>query len=195
MNRSHTAKLFLAAAFSFLLCSCSRSPSTSAAQTSPTPATSNSSIQPESPAAAIDPCAKFSAADAQAIMGVPMKLSQGQGKIVCMYEEASPKTPATSAKVSLTINVRNSAAEEDRAWNNTKVIHRFKPGEQNITQLSGIGDEAWFDGRIENGKVGTGGVLGRKGPLDFMLISTAKGYRASAEEIKRIARRIADELP
>jgi hypothetical protein len=196
MNRNLTvAVAFIAVLLSCLLCSCSGSPSKSAAPSSPTPVSSNSSVQPESPAAVIDPCSKFSAADAQAIMGVPMKQSQGQGAIVCMYEETSPKAPATSAKVSLTLNVRSSVAEEDRAWNNTKVIHRLKPGEKNITQLSGIGEEAWFDGHIENGKVDTGGVLGRKGAVNFALISTTIGYRASAAEIKRVARRIANDLP
>jgi hypothetical protein len=186
---------FLAMVSFSLLCSCSGSPSRGGASSSPTPSASPTSVQPESPAAVIDPCSKFSAADAQAIMGVPMKLSRGQGKIVCMYEETSPKTPATSAKVSLLLNVSNSVAEEDRAWNNTKVIRRLKPGEKNITQLSGIGDEAWFDGHIEKGKVDTGGVLARKGAANFALESATLGYRASAEEIKRIAKRIADDLP
>lgn len=177
----------------FLLCSCRGSSSGEAGTNPSTPAASSGVQQPS--LAAIDPCAKFSAADAEAIMGVPMKLSRGQGSVVCMYEETSPNAPATSAKVSLALNVRSSVAEENRAWNNIKVIHRFKPGEKNVSQLSGIGDEAWFDGHIQNGKVDTGGVLGRKGALDFALISTTVGYRASADEIKKIAKRIADELP
>ncbi|HKD78196.1 MAG TPA: DUF3558 family protein [Candidatus Angelobacter sp.] len=196
MSRILMTPASCALAFSLLLCSCSGSPSSGAGTSSSTPAApSNSSAQPQSSLAGIDPCSKFTAADAQAIMGVPMKLSRGQGSAVCMYEETSPKAPATSAKVSLSLNVRSSAAEEDRAWNNIKVIHRFMPGEKNVTQLSGNGDEAWFDGHIQDGKVDTGGVLGRKGALDFALISTTIGYRASADEIKKIAKRIADELP
>lgn len=112
-----------------------------------------------------------------------------------MYEEASPKAASTSAKVSLMLNVRKSMDEANRAWNNIKVVRRLKPGEKNITQLSGIGDEAWFDGHIEKGKVDVGGVLARKGTADFALESATLAYRASAEEIKRIAKRIADELP
>jgi len=127
-------------------------------------------------------------------MGVPMKLSRGQGAIVCMYEEASPQTPSTSAKVTLVLNVRKSVDEANRTWNNIKVVRRLKPGEKNITQLSGIGNEAWFDGHVENGKVDVGGVLARKGTADFALESAATSYRASAEEIKRIAKRIADDL-
>jgi hypothetical protein len=143
----------------------------------------------------IDPCSKFGAADAQAVMGVPMSLSPGHGAIVCMYQETSPKAGSDTARVSLTLNVRKSVEEEDRAWNNTKVIRRLKPGEKNITQLSGIGDEAWFDGHIEKGKVDVGGVLARKGAANFALESATLGYRASAEEIKRIAKRIAGDLP
>lgn len=124
-----------------------------------------------------------------------MKLSRGQGAIVCMYEEASPEAPATSAKVSLLVNVRKSVEEADRTWNNTKVVRRLKPGEKNIMQLSGIGDEAWFDGHIEKGKVDTGGVLARKGKSTFALESATLSYRASAEELKRVAKRIADALP
>jgi hypothetical protein len=195
MNRNRTITAFIAVALFSLMCSCSGSPSSKAGPP-PTPASAaNNSVQPESPAAVIDPCSKFSAADAQAIMGVPMKLSRGQGAIVCMYEETEPKAPATSAKVSLLLNVSKSVAQEDRAWNNTKVIRRLKPGEKNIMQLSGIGDEAWFDGHIEKGKVDVGGVLARKGAANFALESATIGYRASVEEMKRIARRIADELP
>jgi len=86
-----------------------------------------------------------------------------------MYEEAAPKAGVDTARVSLTIHVYDSRQEEDRAWNNMKVVRRLKSGEKNITQLSGIGDEAWLDGHIEKGKVGVGGVLARKGSADLML--------------------------
>jgi hypothetical protein len=196
MKRQNPSRLaILAATICFLLSSCS-SPSSKSGGEAPAaaPSSSTADVQPQSPAAVIDPCTKFSAADAQAITGVSMKQVPGHGAIVCMYEEASPKPGVDTARVSLTLSVRKSAAEEDRAWNNTKVIRRLKPGERNIAPLSGIGDEAWFDGHIEKGKVDVGGVLARKGQSDFMLESATLGYRASAEEIKRIAKRIADEL-
>jgi hypothetical protein len=178
----------------FLLCSC-KGPSSSSSASSPTPApASNADVQPKSPAAKIDPCSKFSEADAQAIMGVPMKFSPGHGAVVCMYEETSPKSAVDEARVSLTIHAYDSPQEEDRAWNNIKVVRRLKPGEKNITQLSGIGDEAWWDGHIEKGKVDVGGVIARKGSADMMLESATLGYRASAEQIKAIAKRIADDL-
>ena len=180
---------------SFLLFSCSGSSSSQGGAGSATPSSSAAAeTQPQSPAAQIDPCSLFSAADAQAIMGAPMKLLPGHGAIVCMYELASPKSGSEFARVSLTVRVSKSPGEEDRVWNNTKVIRHLKPGEKNISQLTGIGDEAWFDGHIEKGKVGTGGVLARKGSSDFMLESATFDYRASVDELKRIAKRTADQL-
>ena len=144
--------------------------------------------------ALIDPCSKFSAADAQSITGVPMKLLHITMFSDLYRDEASPKPGAEMLRVSLTLSVRKSAAEEDRSWNNTRVIRRLKQGEKNIMQLSGIGDEAWFDGHIEKGKVAVGGVLARKGMSDFALESATFSYRSSADEIKRIAKRIAKGL-
>lgn len=123
-----------------------------------------------------------------------MKLVPGHGAIVCMYDEASPKSAVETARVSLTLSVNKSVAEEDRAWNNTKVIRHLESGQKNVTQLSGIGDEAWWDGGIQKGKVGVGGVIARKGKAQFMLESATLSYRASVERIKSIAKRIADEL-
>jgi hypothetical protein len=123
-----------------------------------------------------------------------MTLSPGHGAIVCMYVETSPKPGVDTARVSLTLSVYRAADEEARAWNNTKVIRGLKPGEKNISQLTGIGDEAWFDGHIEKGKLGVGGVLARKGKSDFMLESAVLAYRASPDVLKSMAKKIADQL-
>jgi hypothetical protein len=176
-----------------LLSSCSR-PSKSGGDSAGSPAQSSASDTPQAPPP-IDPCTRFTAADAQSIMGVAMKPVPGHGANVCMYEEASPKSAAETARISLLLNVRSSANEEDRAWHNIKVIRRLSAGEKNITQLSGIGDEAWLDGNTQNGKLGMGGVIARKGKTDFMLESAVLSYRASADQMKDIAKRIADQLP
>jgi hypothetical protein len=84
--------------------------------------------------------------------------------------------------------------KEAKEWQNTKEIRRLKPGEKNVTRLSGIGDEAWFEGSAEKGKVGVGGILVRKGKADFALQSAVLQYRSSLEKMKEIARRIADKL-
>src|SRR5882724_3535905 len=119
-----------------LFCGCKQTPNASnggGAVPSPTPSASSpvaaGSTQPPSPA--IDPCSLFSAAEAQQIIGVPMKLSAGHGATVCMYEEASPKPGGYDvARVSLTLNVRRLAEEETRAWGNIKVVRQLKPGEK-----------------------------------------------------------------
>ena len=179
--------------------SCSGASSTSGAggTATPTPspaASSSSDTQPQSPKAQIDPCSMFSPEDAQAITGVPMKLAPGHGAIVCMYEEASPKPGLDTARVSLMLNVENSVEKEAKEWQNTKELRRLKPGEKNITQLSGIGAEAWFDGHAEKGKVGLGGILVRKGKADFALQSAVMQPRSSLQKMKEISRRIADKL-
>ncbi len=179
----------------FVLSSSCSGPSKSSSASSATPASpANADAQSQS-APQIDPCSKFTAADAQEIMGVPMKFAPGHGAIVCMYEEVSPKSGGDTARLSLTLNVRKSPEEENRAWNNIKIVRHLKTGEKNIAQLSGVGDEAWWDGNTEKGNVGVGGVIARKGRSDFMLESAVFAYRASADQIKNIAKRIADQLP
>jgi hypothetical protein len=185
--------------FSLLSVSCGSSSSKTGSANTPTPVTSgpagSSDVQPQSPKAEIDPCSLFSPSDAQTITGVPMKLAPGHGDIVCMYEEISPKPDMDTARISLMVNVARSMEEEDKEWKNTKDIRRLKPGEKNIIKLSGIGDEAWFDGNAEKGKVGIGGILARKGKADFALQSAVLQYRSSLEKMKEIARRIAGQLP
>ena len=190
---------FAATAIFLFLISCGSSSSNTASQSpaSPAPAatsSSASSVQPQSPKAQLDPCSMFSPADAQEITGVPMKLSAGHGAIVCMYEETSPKPGVDTARVSLMLNVENSAEKEAKEWQNTKEIRRLRVGEKNVTKLSGIGDEAWFEGNVEKGKVGVGGILARKGKADFALQSAVLQYRSSLEKMKEVARRIADKL-
>jgi uncharacterized protein DUF3558 len=197
MRHRQTAALS-AILFCFLLSSCSSGPSSGSGGASATPSTASSpaasSEMPEAQAPPVDPCSKFTAADAQSIVGVPMKVVPGHGANVCMYDEANPKSAIETARISLMLNVRRSADEENRAWNNVKVIRHLSPGEKNITQLSGIGDEAWWDGGTQKGKVGVGGVIVRKGKTDFMLESAVLAYRASVEQMKSVARRIADGL-
>ena len=190
---------FAALVFSLLVVSCSSSSSNAGISNSATPtpasaASGSSDVQPQSPKAEVDPCSLFSPADAQEIAGVPMRLSPGHGASVCMYEETSPKPGMDTARISLMLNVEKSLEKETQEWKNTKDVRRLKPGEKNITKLSGIGDEAWFDGNAEKGKVGIGGILVRKGKADFALQSAVLQYRSSLDKMKEIARRIAGKL-
>jgi hypothetical protein len=112
-----------------------------------------------------------------------------------MYEEVKAKPNSMGpGRVTLTVNKRSSQDDENRAWSNLKVIRRLQAGEKNIQALSGIGDEAWFDGHIEKGRVGVASILARKGVSDFMLDNMVLEYRASPDTLKAIARRVAGQL-
>ena len=198
MKKSFCFTALALSLLSILSVSCGSSSSkTASSAATPTPAAAasgSSDVQPQSPKAEVDPCSLFSPADAQEITGVPMKLSPGHGAIVCMYEETSPKPGMDTARISLMLNVEKSLEKEAKEWQNTKEVRRLKPGEKNITKLSGIGDEAWFDGNAEKGKVAIGGILARKGKADFALQSAVLQYRSSLDKMKEVARRIADKL-
>lgn len=112
-----------------------------------------------------------------------------------MYEEVTAKSNSMGpGRVTLTVNKRNSQDDENRAWSNLKVVRRLQAGEKNIQALGGIGDETWFDGHIEEGKVGVASILVRKGASDFMLDNMVIEYRASPETMEAIAKRVAGQL-
>jgi hypothetical protein len=158
-----------------------------------TPSTSPSSSAAEQDNSKV--CALFSAADAQAIMGAPMKLKPDRGQIVCMYEEVTAR-PNSIGKgtVALTLVQHKTSEEENRAWAQLKEVRHLQPGQKNTQVLSGIGDEAYFTGNTEKGKVGVAAVIVRKGTSHFMLDSMVLEYVASPDALKAVAKRIAGAL-
>lgn len=129
-------------------------------------------------------------------MGAPMKKAEMQTRpIVCMYEEVTPRPNTIGpARFSLTLNKSKSKAEEDKDWANLKEVRHLQVGQKNTQALAGIGDEAWFTGNTEKGKVGVAAVIVRKGSSEFMLDSMVLEYRASPEAMKTLAKRIAGQL-
>jgi hypothetical protein len=190
-----SASFFL---FLFFLGCSSNQPSTSSSNNAGT----NAPAPGATPASASDDqdnsrvCALFSAADAQKIMGAPMKPKPGHGKITCMYEEVSAR-PNTigGGTVSLTLNQHNTAEEENRAWAQIKEVRHLEARQKNIQVLSGIGDEAYFTGNVQKGKVGVAGVIVRKGNAHFAIDNMVLEYVASPDAMKEIARRIVGQLP
>ena len=140
-------------------------------------------------------CALFSAADAEKIMGAPMKPKPNRGQTVCMYEEvtARPNSIGTGT-VALTLVQHKTADEESRARAQLKEVRHLQPGQKNVQVLSGIGDEAYLTGNTEKGKVGVAGVIVRKGNSHFMLDNMVLEYVASPDALKTVARRIAGQL-
>ena len=156
----------------------------------PSPAPANSSEQDNSKV-----CALFSAADAEKIMGAPMKPKPGHGATVCMYEEVTARPNSIGpGTVALTLNQHKTAEEENRARAQMKDVRHLQAGEKNVQVLNGIGDEAFFTGNTQKGRVGVSGVIVRKGNSHFAVDTMVLEYVASPEAMKSIAKRIADPL-
>ena len=67
-------------------------------------------------------------------------------------------------------------------------------GQENVALLSGLGDEAYFTGNTQKGKVGVASVIVRKGRYDAELDSMVLEYRAPLQKMKSVAERIAIPL-
>lgn len=144
----------------------------------------------------IDVCAFFTQADAESIMGVAMKLSAkthpGRN---CMYEEVKARPNSLSnGMVTLTLNQSKSLDDENKSWAGLKETRHLQAGEKNVHVLSGIGDEAYFTGNTEKGKVGVAAVVARKGKSELMLDSMVLEYVASPDAMKKVAKKVADQL-
>lgn len=141
-------------------------------------------------------CAFFSEADAQSIMGVPMKRSNKTNpQRNCMYEEATARPNSIGpGTISLTLDQHQTMADEDRAWAELKEVRHLQVGQKNVQALNGIGDEAYFTGNSQKGKVGVAGVIVRQGKSDFMLDSMVLEYMASPTAMKSVAKKIAGQV-
>jgi hypothetical protein len=163
---------------------------------SATPATS-AATNSEAQGSQIDVCSYFSAADAQSIMGVPMKRSDKTNpQHNCMYEEVKARPNTIGAgTIALTLSQARSVEEGNRDWAKLKQVRHLEGGQKNVHSLSGIGDEAWFTGNTEKGKVGVGSVIARKGKSEIMLDSMVLEYVASPDAMKSVAKGVVSQLP
>lgn len=191
MTHFTTTRIFLALLFCALGasgCNSNSQPASSSASApaaaTPAPSQDNSRV-----------CALFSAAEAQQIMGVPMKPKPDRGQNVCMYEEVTARPNSIGqGTVALTLNQRKSGDEEDKAWARLKDVRHLQAGEKNVQVLPGIGNEAYFTGNIEKGKVGVSAVIVRKGNSDFAIDVMVLDYIAKPDALKSTAKRIASSL-
>jgi hypothetical protein len=141
-------------------------------------------------------CTYFSEADAQSIMGVPMKSSaKTNPQRNCIYEEATARPNSIGpGTIALTLSQHQTTAEEDRAWAEVKEVRHLQAGQKNVQALTGIGDEAYFTGNTEKGKVGVAGIIVRQGKSQFMLDSMVLEYMASPTAMKSVAKKVADQF-
>lgn len=147
-------------------------------------------------ASQVNVCAFFSEADAQSIMGVPMKRSaKTNPQRNCMYEEATARPNSIGpGTIALTLDQHQTTADEDKAWAEVKEVRHLQAGQKNVQVLTGTGDEAYFTGNSEKGKVGVAGIIVRQGKSDFMLDSMVLEYMASPNAMKSVAKKVADQL-
>lgn len=144
----------------------------------------------------VNVCAFFSEADAQSIMGVPMKRSdKTNSQRNCMYEEATARPKSIGpGTIALTLDQHQTTADEDRAWAELKEVRHLQVGQKNVQAVAGIGDEAYFTGNSEKGKVGVAGLIVRQGKSQFMLDSMVLEYMVSPAAMKSVAKKVADQL-
>ena len=134
-------------------------------------------------------CALFSAADAQRIMGGPMKPKPDMGATVCMYHLTEGY-----GTVALTVSRSQDKAAEDRAWAFLKETRHLQAGQKNTKPLAGVGDEAWFTGNTEKGKLGVSSIVARKGNAHFAIDVMTLDYRASPEALADVAKSVAQKI-
>lgn len=159
-------------------------------------ASSTAGSSSESDANQLNVCSFFSEADAQSIMGAPMKRSaKTNPQRNCMYEEVKARPNSlTNGTITLTLSQSKSVDEENKSWAGLKEVRHLQAGEKNVHVLSGIGDEAYFTGNTEKGKVGVAAVVARKAKSELMLDSMVLEYVASPDAMKKVAKKIADQL-
>jgi hypothetical protein len=152
-------------------------------------------LVPVSAVAQVKACSLLTQADAEKLMGAPMKNFPVSNPEVCRYQEVTAKPNSMGpANLSLAVNKRSSAAAETAGWAGIKETRHLQDGQKNTKRLPGIGDEAWITGNTEKGKMGVAGIIVRKGNADFMLDSMVLEYRVSPDALKALAQKIAGQL-
>jgi|SRR6185312_7052427 hypothetical protein len=140
---------------------------------------------------AFNACTIFSAADAAAVLAVPVRPITSVGG--CSYEAAKETSSGWRRNVVLTVFKYNSQADETSAWGDQKILHHFEPGRKNLTIVSGIGSESFleimpdrnaFDGRIWVHK-----------NLSHFVLSATSEQSPSPDGLKAAAQKIAAKLP
>lgn len=183
---------------SLLLSSCSgdKTKNESGGVTLPPAGSAPSPSDTATQASQVNVCTFFSETDAQSIMGVPMKRSaKTNPQRNCIYEEATARPNSIGpGTIALTLDQHQTTAEEDKAWAEVKEVRHLQAGQKNVQVLTGIGDEAYFTGNSEKGKVGVAGLIVRQGKSQFMLDSMVLEYMASPTAMKSVAKKVADQL-
>ena len=109
-----------------------------------------------------------------------------------MYEEVSARPNSMGPGViSLTLNQMQTTGGGLMV---VTVSDSKRPASRHMVELTGVGDRAWFKGQVEEGKIGVGSIIVRKGNWAFTLDSSVMEYRVSLDAMKSVAQKIASQL-
>ena len=146
----------------------------------------------------LDPCTLLTATDAASIVGAPMKIVN-VSKNNCMYGEYQGRGSLIVGGVldrALFFYVKRykDSQAQDKDWT------KDEPADKNQTKaLSGIGDQAYLVGSIEEAKtMDNAGIRVRKRAVYFsiqiMLVPGHQPTTPSADALIAVAKKIADQL-
>jgi hypothetical protein len=138
-----------------------------------------------------DACTIFSAADAAEVLGVPARpITNVSG---CSYEAAKETSGGWRRNTALNVWKYKSAAEENSAWGDQKILHHFEPGRKNLTVVTGIGSAAYLQ-VVPDRKDFEGTIWVHKSLSHFRLIVVSE-QSPSPDVLKAAAQKIAAKLP
>lgn len=169
-------------------CSSGGNKEVSAAEPKASPAPATSDPQP----VAVDACALFSAEDAKRVLGAAVRPTPSAPG-GCSYEQKPAGSQQWEPSVSLNVRQYRSAAEENSAWDDLKVLRHLESGRKNLTVLNGIGKEAYLENVPDRNAVDVS-VIVHTEKSDFQLKEVTDRTPA-IDELKAIAQRIAGKVP
>jgi len=138
-----------------------------------------------------DACTVFTAADAAQVVGVPVRPVTNVGG--CSYEAAKETSGGWRRNVAVNVSKYKSAADEDSAWGDLKILRHLEPGRKNLTVVNGVGSEAYLQISPDR-KSFDGEVWVHKNVSHFRLIAVSE-QPPSPDVLKTAAQKIAAKLP
>jgi hypothetical protein len=138
-----------------------------------------------------DACTVFTAADAAQVVGVPVRPVTSVGG--CSYEAAKETSGGWRRNVAVNVSKYKSAADENSAWGDLKILRHLEPGRKNLTVVNGVGSEAYLQISPDR-KSFDGEVWVHKNVSHFRLIAVSE-QPPSPDVLKTAAQKIAAKLP
>jgi hypothetical protein len=148
-------------------------------------------VPPQGDPVDFNACTVFSAADAAQVLGVAVRPITSVGG--CSYEAAKETSSGWRRNTAVNVYRYKSAADENSAWGDQKILHHFEPGRKNLTVVSGIGSEAYLQ-VVPDRNAFEATIWVHKNLSHFRLVALSE-QSPSPDVMKAIAQKIAAKLP